>query len=63
LGTKLGHIEPDLTLAGSGLEAVAAQVITAVEALREAAAEVKAVAVIVDRAAGAQAKTEELGLP
>jgi orotate phosphoribosyltransferase len=38
-------------------------VITAVDALREAGAEVKAVAVIVDRATGAQARIEALGLP
>ncbi|MDR1186711.1 MAG: orotate phosphoribosyltransferase [Bifidobacteriaceae bacterium] len=38
-------------------------VITAVEALREAGASVKAVAVIVDRDTGAAAKIEALGLP
>ncbi|MDR2372818.1 MAG: orotate phosphoribosyltransferase [Bifidobacteriaceae bacterium] len=38
-------------------------VITAVEALRAAGADVKAVAVIVDRATGAQARIESLGLP
>jgi orotate phosphoribosyltransferase len=37
--------------------------ITAVEALRAAGAEVKAVAVIVDRSTGAQARIEALGLP
>jgi orotate phosphoribosyltransferase len=38
-------------------------VITAVEALREAGAQVKAVAVIVDRDTGAKEKIEALGLP
>jgi orotate phosphoribosyltransferase len=38
-------------------------VITAIEALREADAEVKAVAVIVDRATGAREQVEALGLP
>jgi orotate phosphoribosyltransferase len=38
-------------------------VITAVEALREAGADVRAVAVIVDRSTGAQERIEALGLP
>jgi orotate phosphoribosyltransferase len=38
-------------------------VITAIEALREAGADVKAVAVIVDRATGARERIEALGLP
>jgi orotate phosphoribosyltransferase len=38
-------------------------VTTAIEALREAGAEVKAVAVIVDRATGARQRIEALGLP
>jgi orotate phosphoribosyltransferase len=38
-------------------------VITAVEALRDAGAQVRAVAVIVDRATGAQERIEALGLP
>ena len=46
-----------------GADPVAAAMLHAVEALREAGAEVRAVAVIVDRATGARERIEAAGLP
>jgi orotate phosphoribosyltransferase len=53
-GRRVLAVEDTSTTGGS--------VLTAVEALREAGAEVVAVAVIVDRATGAQEKVESEGL-
>ena len=54
-GRRVLAVEDTSTTGGS--------VLTAVEALREAAAEVAGVAVIVDRGTGAQQKVEAAGLP
>jgi orotate phosphoribosyltransferase len=54
-GRRVLAIEDTSTTGGS--------VLTAVEALREAGAEVVGVAVIVDRDTGARQRVEEAGLP
>ena len=54
-GRRVVVLEDTSTTGGSA--------ITAVEAVREAGGEVAGVAVIVDRATGAQAKIEALGVP
>lgn len=54
-GRKVVAVEDTSTTGGS--------VLTAVEALREAGADVKGVAVIVDRDTGARQRIEEAGLP